>query len=56
MFRLLLILLVIAFAADALLFSGAYTQAAWHALQQYTVEVRGPSDRPPPAPAPEPSK
>jgi hypothetical protein len=56
MFRLLLILLVVAFATDALLFSGAYTQAAWHTLQQYTVEVRGPSDHPPAMPPPDPSK
>jgi hypothetical protein len=44
MFRILLILLVIALGADALLFSGAYTQAGWRLLQQYTVELHGPSD------------
>lgn len=56
MFRMLLIFLVIAFGADALLFSGAYTQGAWRTLQQYTVELRGPTDQNEPATAPVPSR
>jgi len=56
MFRILLILLVFAFGADALLFSGAYTQAAWRTLQQYTVELRGPAEQGQPATAPEAPK
>ena len=39
----LLLLAVFALGADALLFNGAYSQAAWRTLSQYTLELRGPS-------------
>lgn len=43
-----LLLVVIALGADALLFDGTYTQAAWRTLSQYTWEIRGPPDQPAP--------
>jgi len=44
MIRLLLILAVVALAADAIINSGAYTQAAWRELSSYTVKIVGPAD------------
>jgi hypothetical protein len=40
---LLLILAVIALGTDAVLYNGAYSQAVWRTLSQYTLELRGPS-------------
>jgi hypothetical protein len=37
MIRILLVLAVIALGADALLNNGAYTQAAWHELQNVKI-------------------
>jgi hypothetical protein len=56
--RLVLLLLVIALGADALLFSGAYTQAAWRTISQYSLELRrdsgaAPDSRPTNQTAPE---
>jgi hypothetical protein len=42
MIRLLLLLAVIALAADAIANNGAYTQAAWRQLSAYTVQLAGP--------------
>jgi hypothetical protein len=42
MIRLLLLLAVIALAADAIANNGGYTQAAWRQLSAYTVELTGP--------------
>ena len=39
MIRIVLILAVLALAADALWNNGAYTQAAWHQLQNVKVET-----------------
>ncbi len=56
----LLLLVVVGVGADAVLFNGAYSQAVWRTLSQYTLELRGPADRPEtppenrPAPAPAP--
>ncbi len=49
----LLLLAVLALGADAVLNNGAYTQAAWQTLSQYSLELRGPSDQPPPQAPPE---
>jgi len=55
-FRTILILLIIALGTDALVFSGAYTQAAWRTLQEYSLQLRGPGDRNQPAATPEAPK
>jgi hypothetical protein len=39
------ILAVVAIGTDAVLYNGAYSQAAWRTLSQYTLELRGPSDQ-----------
>lgn len=46
----LLLLAVIALGVDAVLYDGAYSQAAWRTLSQYTLELRGPDQTPPEAP------
>jgi hypothetical protein len=42
MIRLLLLVAIIALAADAIANNGAYTQAAWRQLSAYTVKLVGP--------------
>jgi hypothetical protein len=46
----ILLLAVVAIGTDAVLFNGAYSQAVWRTLSQYTVELRGPANQPAPAP------
>ena len=41
----LLLIAVVAIGADAVLFNGAYSQAVWRTLSQYTLELRGPSNQ-----------
>jgi hypothetical protein len=41
----LLLLAVVALGADAVLYNGAYSQAVWRTLSQYTLELRGPSNQ-----------
>jgi hypothetical protein len=43
MLRLVLLVLVVALGADALLYSGAYTQAAWNEIAVH-VDGIGPTD------------
>jgi hypothetical protein len=47
MIRFLLVIAVIALGADALLNSGAYTQAAWQKLQNVKIEAtdKAPGER-----------
>lgn len=56
MIRMILVILVVAFGADALMFNGAYTQSAWRQLSDQAVKLdlidRTPDVRPA-APAPE---
>jgi hypothetical protein len=50
MFTIILLLAVIAIGTDAIVYNGTYSQAVWRKLSDYTVELRGPTNQPAPAP------
>jgi hypothetical protein len=41
----LAVLALVAIGIDAVLYNGAYSQAAWRTLSQYKLELQGPSDQ-----------
>ena len=49
-FTMILLLAVIALGTDAIVYNGTYSQAAWRKLSDYTLELRGPTNQPAPAP------
>jgi ABC-type lipoprotein release transport system permease subunit len=49
-FTMILLLAVIALGTDAIVYNGAYSQGVWRKLSDYTLELRGPTNQPAPAP------